>query len=149
MIGAILDYLQAHPIVTIALLFIGFRIFSMMTLKEVVIEGSRVEAVESHGKFKEELKNNKIVIADFYANWCPGCVHAAPEYAKLSKRYQNVKFIKINTDKAGDIASAYQIQALPTFKIFANKKEVTSLVGFDKHDMIAKLESAGAVATQE
>ena len=149
MISEVLEYVQAHPLIAIAILVITFRIYHMMTMKEVVIEGSRVETVESHSAFKEELKSNKIVVADFFANWCPGCVQAAPEYAKLSKLFDNVKFIKVNTDKAGDVASAYQIQALPTFKIFASKKEVASLVGFDKHDMISRLQAAGGVLKQE
>ena len=146
MIDYLLGFVQAHPMVSLALLFIAFRIYSMFSLKEEVIEGSRVVTVDKEDELKNQLNDNKIVVIDFYADWCPGCVRSSPEFARMSKRYTNVRFLKINTDIARSIASAHAIQALPTFKIISHKKEIASIVGFDKGDLISKLETAGGVS---
>ena len=106
-----------------------------------------MKAIENLADLKQELSTSKTVAVDFYAPWCPGCVYAAPDYARLSKEYTNVLFLKVNTDIAREIASHYQIEALPTFKIFTSKREVASLVGFNKKDFIFKLEAAGGTAS--
>jgi thioredoxin 1 len=142
-------FFQAHPMVTIALLFILFRLYSMLTMKEEVVEGSKVVEVESENQLDMEIKESKIVVIDFYANWCPGCVRSAPEFARMSKRYTNVRFLKVNTDKCRTIASKYKIEALPTFKVVSNNKEVATIVGFNKADLVAKLEAAGVVVNKE
>ena len=148
MLGSLFDFMMAHPMLVIACIFIAFRVYRIFfPLKEIVIEGSRVQTVESLSDLTNELSANKIVAVDFYAPWCPGCVYAAPDYARLSKEYTNVLFIKVNTDNAREIASHYKIEALPTFKIFSSKKEVASLVGFDKKDFVSKLQAAGGTAS--
>jgi thioredoxin 1 len=148
MLESLLNFIMAHPMLVIASIFIAFRLYRIFfPLKEIVIEGSRVKAIESLADLTQELSTNKTVAVDFYAPWCPGCVYAAPDYARLSKEYTNVLFLKVNTDIAREISSHYQIEALPTFKIFSSKTEVASLVGFNKKDFISKLEAAGGTAS--
>jgi thioredoxin 1 len=149
MLQSIWEFIQAHPMVTVALVLILYRIYSIFTMKEEVVEGSRVVLVESESELETELKENKIVVIDFFANWCPGCVRSAPEFARMSKIYNNVRFIKVNTDNSRAIASEYAIEALPTFKVITNKKEVASIVGFDKSIIISKLEAVGGVSNKE
>jgi thioredoxin 1 len=134
----------------LAIGMIVYRLFGkLFRPKEVIIEGSRVIPVNILGEIKQTINDNKLVVLDFYANWCPGCVYAAPDFARLSKLYPNVVFLKVNTDEAREAASHYGIEALPTFKVFSTKKEIGSLVGFDKKALIATLESAGAISSQE
>ena len=149
MLEAIWAFVKAHPVAVALSVFFLFRFISARFAKEVVVEGSRVVTVGSLQEFDEVLKSNKIVIADFYANWCPGCVHAAPDFARLSKVFTNVCFVKINTDVAQDVARKFNISVLPTFKVFTMKKEVHTLTGFKKADVVDKLESVGGIAQIE
>lgn len=111
----------------------------------MTVAGSRVIDIASAADLKKLLESNQIVILEFYADWCPGCVYAAPDFARLSKVYTNVVFAKVNTDVCGDLAQEYGIQSLPTFKLIVNSKVTETFVGLDRSGITVKLVAAGGV----
>ncbi|PHH89842.1 hypothetical protein CDD83_5138 [Cordyceps sp. RAO-2017] len=77
--------------------------------------------ISSKEQFTTILKSSKIVVADFFADWCGPCKQIAPLYETLSKslsRPNLVTFVKIDNDKNEDLAREYSISALPTFLLF-------------------------------
>lgn len=69
-----------------------------------------------------------------YADWCGPCKQIAPGYEQLSKSLQSykfVKFVKIDTEAHKDIASTYQVTALPTFIVFRDGKVLEKMQGAD------------------
>ncbi|EGS16988.1 putative thioredoxin protein [Thermochaetoides thermophila DSM 1495] len=95
---------------------------------------SKTVNIDSPGQFSELLKSSKIVVADFYADWCGPCKQVAPVFEQLSytlSRPNLVTFVKVNTDKQKDIAQAYRVTALPTFIVFANGKVIERVQGAD------------------
>ena len=48
----------------------------------------------------------------------------------MSCEYTNVKFLKVDVDKAKEVAAANQIRAMPTFKLFKGKAEEGSVTQF-------------------
>ena len=71
----------------------------------------------------------------------------------MSCEYTNVKFLKVDVDKAKEVAAANQIRAMPTFKLFKGKAEEGSVQGFSKAKIVAMLEKGGgekaAASTKE
>ena len=70
-----------------------------------------------------EVPQDKMVVIDFYANWCGPCKKIAPEYEKLSEKYSDVVFLKVDADESEKLSESFQISALPTF-LFLNKGNV-------------------------
>ncbi len=63
-----------------------------------------------------EFKGTMPVVIDFYADWCAPCRKAAPVLERLAKTYKGkVMFFKIDTDKNRGLASALQINTIPSF----------------------------------
>ncbi|KFH42282.1 Thioredoxin-like protein-like protein [Hapsidospora chrysogenum ATCC 11550] len=82
-------------------------------------------SISSKEQFTGILKSSKIVVADFYADWCGPCKQIAPLYETLAKSLSRpgaVTFVKINSDNNSDIASEYSVSALPTFLVFRDGK---------------------------
>ena len=54
-----------------------------------------------------EQSRGKVLIVNFWATWCHGCVGEFPEFVALDKEYRNkgVKIIGISLDAASDIDS--------------------------------------------
>ncbi|KAL6403134.1 Thioredoxin-like protein-like protein [Ilyonectria robusta] len=99
--------------------------------------------ITSKEQFNSLLKSSRIVVADFYADWCGPCKAIAPIYETLAKslsRPNAVTFVKINSDNQQDISKEYGITALPTFLVFRDGKVIDKVQGADQHKLRAVIQ---------
>ncbi len=68
--------------------------------------------------FDETIKNNDIVIVDFWAPWCGPCKSFAPTFEVASEQHPDIVFAKVNTEDEQMLAAAFQIRSIPTLMIF-------------------------------
>ncbi len=68
------------------------------------------------------LPENKTVIVDVGAPWCPPCKKMQPVIDSISQA-KNVQVIKIDGGQQSDLANALSVQSFPTFIIYKNGKE--------------------------
>ncbi|MBR3720144.1 MAG: thioredoxin [Clostridia bacterium] len=81
--------------------------------------------------FETEVKeSNKVVLVDFYADWCGPCKMMSPVIDEIAKEVgENIKICKLNVDEAQDIAIEYGVMSIPTLIIFKAGNEVNKLIG--------------------
>ncbi|EFC44825.1 thioredoxin domain-containing protein [Naegleria gruberi] len=94
---------------------------------------SKVKHINSEEEFRGYLRNStgKLVVADFYAEWCGPCQMIKPHYEALASKYSNVVFLKVDVDKHNAISSKEEVRAMPTFVFYKNNTKLTSVVGAD------------------
>ena len=80
--------------------------------------------------FQDTLKNNKVVMVDFWAAWCGPCRALTPTITELEKEFLDTAVVaKVNVDEEPQIAAALSVRAMPTIVIFKDGIEVERLVG--------------------
>jgi len=79
--------------------------------------------------FNQEIKNNNLLLVDFWAEWCGPCKSMHPIFTRMAKKYKQVRFARVNVDYAQDIAMKYEVQSIPTFIMFKNAEVVNRMVG--------------------
>ena len=81
--------------------------------------------------FEEMLSGSDLpVLVDFYAAWCGPCQMMAPILEQVNAQLQGkIKIVKIDTDKYPQLASQYQIEALPTLVLFKKGEAVERIEG--------------------
>jgi thioredoxin 1 len=84
------------------------------------------------------ISDKKLVAADFWAPWCPFCVRLKPIFESVAKEYQDIKFVKVNVQEEGDLASRYGVRGIPIIKFFCEGKEVEEVVGYVPQDVLKK-----------
>ncbi|KXL51384.1 hypothetical protein M433DRAFT_57167 [Acidomyces richmondensis BFW] len=95
---------------------------------------SKTVHVTSPQHFTQLLSSSRIVVTDFYADWCGPCKVVAPVYEQLSQQLSRpgiITFTKVDTDAQRTIAQTYNISAMPTFLIFKAGRETKRIVGAD------------------
>jgi thioredoxin len=81
--------------------------------------------------FQDLLNHSeKPVLVDFYATWCGPCQMMAPILEQVNQEMkEQIQVVKIDTDKYPQIASQYNIMALPTLVLFKQGKPVDRIEG--------------------
>ncbi|AQP45274.1 thioredoxin [Tessaracoccus flavus] len=68
--------------------------------------------------FETIVKDNEVVLIDFWADWCAPCKRFSPIFEEASGRHDDVVFGKVDTEDARDLAAALEIQSIPTIMGF-------------------------------
>jgi thioredoxin 1 len=80
--------------------------------------------------FEDAIRNNRSLVVDCWAPWCGPCRMMSPIIDELAADLKGkITFGKLNTDENQDIASRYQVQAIPTLLIFKDGKLADRKVG--------------------
>ena len=93
--------------------------------------------------FKAEVKeSNKVVLVDFYADWCGPCKMMSPIVDEIAEELgDKVKVGKVNSDENIDLAEKYGIMSIPTIMIIKNGEVSKTFVGVtNKSDIINSVE---------
>ncbi len=85
----------------------------------------------------EDVENSdETWIIDFWASWCGPCQKLKPIYEKVSEEIDEVNFGKVNMEEHSDLATKYNVKALPTLLIVKGGDVVAKNEGFmDKEEL--------------
>ncbi len=88
--------------------------------------------------FEEKvLKADKVVLVDFYADWCGPCKMVAPVLEELSNEMSDlVTIAKHNIDDAPNTPTKYGVRGIPTMLLFKGGDLIDTKVGAANKDSI-------------
>ena len=86
-----------------------------------------------------EASKKKLIVVDFWADWCVPCNMLAPMLSKVVESYGGkVVLAKVNVDENPGKSNEYDINAIPAVKLFKNGEVVDEFTGVQSEDMIKK-----------
>ena len=78
----------------------------------------------------EVLEQTKLVLVDFWAEWCGPSKQIAPTLEELAEKYsENLSVCKVDVDANRELALQYNVRSIPSLMIFKNGEMVDSLIG--------------------
>ena len=88
--------------------------------------------------FQQQTKN-KVVLVDFWAEWCAPCKVMAPVLNEVADELSGNSHVgKLNIEQYQSMAQKFNVRSIPTLILFKNGKEVKRFVGIKQKDFLLK-----------
>jgi len=84
--------------------------------------------VEGGDHLEELLEDNRVVLVDFYADWCGPCKMLEPTVEEIAAE-TDAAVLKVDIDAHQDLAEQYQVQGVPTLYLFVDGEPADRMVG--------------------
>jgi rhodanese-related sulfurtransferase len=94
-------------------------------MNQLPVEGNANAVQMRVADFVKVITENKMVLVDIGATWCPPCRKMQPIVDQIKKEQgSNVYFLAVDGGVDMDVMKHLQFESLPTFIIYKNGKEV-------------------------
>ena len=115
----------------------------MMKWRAANLPETREVTTASKGISKQQFDNllvtDKLVLIDYYADWCAPCKKMKPYLDEIAKDMADkVMVVRINADENQALCKELKIDALPVLQIYKNKTLIWANTGFIEKEAVIK-----------
>ena len=135
-----------RPFAVIIAVFLFFNIVSCKNntneKKQAQTNNSIITSIDNVEQLNKivEISNERLLILEFYADWCPPCKELAPILEKIAKeKSETVSIYKIDTDRHRELMNSFRVTGIPHVAFVKNKENVFSLTGLYPKTMYLKV----------
>lgn len=95
-------------------------------------------------EFEKIIKEDKIILVDFFAEWCGPCQMLGPVLEDLSNEREDIIVLKIDIDEEQELAISMGIEVVPTVMLFKKGEKKKILEGLrSKSEFIEEINKIG------
>ena len=114
-----------------------FAIIRISKIKELKIMA--VKTITENNFNSEVLNSDKVILLDFWADWCGPCWMLSPIVDKLAEEMPEIKVGKVNVDEQMNLAQQFRIMSIPTLVVMKNGKVISKKVGVQSKEQIQNM----------
>jgi len=106
------------------------------------VNDAGIRTIENVAHFNKiiETSEERLLILDFYADWCPPCKELEPILEKIAKEEgETISIYKIDVDRNRELSNSFRITGIPHVAFVKNKETVFSLTGLYPKNMYLKV----------
>jgi len=105
------------------------KLAEMIQQQQESIAQSQVQVLDLNSANFDTVTSQGLVLVDFWAEWCGPCKMMHPIFDRMAKKYRHIKFARVNVDQNQNISMKFSVQAIPTFIMFKDGRQVERMMG--------------------
>lgn len=99
----------------------------------------KVIKVRSQAALDELLRNQSVVLLDFYAQWCGPCKALSPSLDAIAEEREDITVVKVDVDELPDVTQKYAVRGIPFVFLIQNNEVKGSFSGLQPKAAIDEL----------
>lgn len=112
-------------------------VYSRYKLKNTPLVADHKNILTLSDKNFQQQTKNKVVIVDFWAEWCAPCRMMAPILNDVASELTgNHRVGKVNIEQYQSLAQKYKVRSIPTLILFKDGIEIDRFVGVKSKDFL-------------
>ncbi len=123
----------------IVLGIIVLRWIAMRKIKNTPLVANHEKILTLTDKNFQQQTKNRLVLVDFWAEWCAPCRMMAPILNEVAAELDGKAFVgKVDVQQYQDLSTKFKVRGIPTLILFKDGKEVNRFVGVKTKDFLLK-----------
>ncbi len=120
-------------------IFLIFRMIAMAKIKNTPLAANHEKVlILTEQNFRHQT-SNKVVLVDFWAEWCAPCRMMAPVLNEVASELNGNSFVgKVDIQQYQSLAGQFRVRSIPTLILFRNGVEIKRFVGIKSKDFLLK-----------
>ena len=124
---------------SIILGFLLWNFYARFKIKNIPKVADHASILTLTDKNFQQQTKNKVVLVDFWADWCAPCKMMAPVLNDVAGDLTGNSHVgKLNIEQYQSMAKQYHIRSIPSLILFRNGKEVKRFIGIKQKDFLLK-----------
>ena len=126
-------------LISMIVTFVALRWIAMRKIKNTPLVADHEKILTLTDKNFQQQTKNRLVLVDFWAEWCAPCRMMAPIFNEVAAELDGKAFVgKVDVQKYQDLATKFKVRGIPTLILFKDGKEVNRFVGVKTKDFLLK-----------
>lgn len=119
-------------------------LFARFKMKNIPVVADNDKILTLTDKNFQHQTKNKLVLVDFWAEWCAPCRMMATVLNEVADELAvNSHVGKVNIEQFQSLAQKFKVRSIPTLILFKNGREINRFVGVKSKDFLLQQLSKG------